>query len=129
MSYAVTRSLGDAFPWKGVSPDTLKLQADTNGVLRTAGYCPIPSSGLLDGNLCGARNLLTLHSKQLFGKDITYTNPDECQGHESEWVNPTPGCFKPGKLPLSKSEWILIGGAVSAVAVVYLMIKSVKASP
>jgi len=130
MSYVLSRSLGasDSFPWKEVSPETLKLQTETNAVLRTAGYCPIPSSGLLDGNLCGARNLLTLRSKQLFGKDVSYPNPEECVGHESEWSNPTAGCFQPGKLPLSKSEWILIGGAISAVAVVYLMVKGVAPS-
>jgi hypothetical protein len=109
------------------SADTLKLQGETNDLLKTAGYCPIPSTGFLDGNLCGARNLLALRSKDLFGKQISVPNPDECLGHESEWTNPIPGCFRKSRMPLSKKEWILIGGATSALVAVYLLVKNAGA--
>jgi len=129
MSYVRTRQLGaesDLYPWKQPSADTLKMQAETNDMLKVAGYCPIPSSGLLEGSLCGARNFLNLHAKQLFGKDVSFPNPDNCTDHEEEWQNPIFGCFKPSSLPLSKNEWILIGGAASAVIAVYLLSKTVK---
>lgn len=118
------RALGDdGMPWKESSQTTLQLQIETNKILKTAGYCPIPVSGFLEGSTCGARNFLTLKSTELFGKKVHYSLPEGCEGTESEWVNPVGGCFKPGNLPLSKKEWILIGGAVSTVLAAYLMVK------
>lgn len=125
MSYRIAQrgALGDdGFPWKESSQETLRLQIDTNAVLKTAGYCPIPVSGMLEGSTCGARNFLTLKSADLFGKKMVFALPEDCTGREAEWSNPVHGCFKPGKLPLSKKEWILIGGAVSAVLAAYLMV-------
>lgn len=133
MSYRLARSLGDAlgndFPWKESSQDTLQLQLDTNETLKTAGYCPIPVTGFLEGSTCGARNFLTLKSKELFGKSMVFVVPDDCIGKEAEWQNPVPGCYKPGSLPFSKKEWILIGGGVSALLAVYLMMKTTAKEP
>lgn len=129
MSYHA-RSLGDdnPIPWHEVSQDTLQLQASTNEALQAAGYCHIPSTGILDGTLCGARNFLTLNSVKLFGKTVNYPLPSDCAGHEAEWSNPVHGCFQRKGLPLSKSEWILIGGAASALLAVYLLVKGKKSS-
>ncbi len=127
MSYRYARqlsALGDDFPWKSQSEATLQLQLDTNEKLKTAGYCPIPVSGFLEGTTCGARNFLTIKSRELFGKKIVFSIPEACEGNEAVWVNPTPGCYKPGSLPLSKKEWILVGGAVSTLLAVYLMMKT-----
>lgn len=128
MSYHRLSSLGQNFgakyPWHEASPDTLALQAETNASLKAAGYCPIPSTGILDGTLCGARNLMTIKSREMFGKSMVFNVPDECEGHEEEWSNPTAGCYKRTGIPLSKKEWILIGGAVSAVLAAWLMVSS-----
>lgn len=130
MSYHALRSLGDSnpIPWHEASADTLQLQASTNEALQAAGYCHIPSTGILDGTLCGARNFLTLNSVKLFGKTVNYPLPSDCAGHEAEWSNPTHGCFQHKGLPFSKSEWILMGGAVSALLAVYLLVKGKKSS-
>jgi hypothetical protein len=125
MSYRIQRrlhGLGDDFPWKAQSQETLQLQIETNEKLKTAGFCPIPVTGFLEGSTCGARNFLTLKSQELFGKQIGFSIPEDCTGREAEWQNPVGGCYKPGKLPFSKKEWILIGGAVSAVLAAYLMV-------
>ncbi len=137
------RSLGaDApqYPWHVFSKDTLQLQLVTNQELKAAGLCPVPSSGILDGATCGARNHLTIHSREYFGRDMLFNSPQVCDdpAHADELVVPTPGCFKPSPLPregqaiggsaLTKQEWILIGGALSAVLAVYLLSKT-KATP
>jgi len=126
MSYRPVRRLSglgdDGLPWKESSQSTLQLQIATNDTLKTAGYCPIPVTGMLEGSTCGARNFLTLKSEELFGKKMVFTIPEACEGREAEWQNPVGGCYKPGKLPLSKKEWILVGGAVSAVLAAYLMV-------
>ena len=54
---------------------------------------------------------------------MLFSNPPACNepGHDSELSLPTPGCFKPTPLKpgqpigakLTRSEWILIGGAAS----------------
>lgn len=115
--------LNAKYPWHVASKDTLALQLATNQALQSAGYCPIPASGVLDGATCGARNHLTIHSREFFGNDMLFDNPPACKdpAHADELRVPTPGCFKPAPLQpgqkigstLTKSEWILIGGAVS----------------
>lgn len=129
------RALGaePSFPWEQFSRDTLKLQEVTNQELRAAGYCPVPQSGLLDGATCGARSHLTVHSRELFDRDMLFTNPPACNPHSDQWVTPTKGCFAPSPLRpgqtigggvLTKQEWILLGGGAAAVLAVYLLIKN-----
>ncbi|HEX3139411.1 MAG TPA: hypothetical protein VHQ87_05120 [Rhizobacter sp.] len=123
---AVAESAADLnakYPWHVFSQDTLDLQIATNQALQAAGYCPVPVSGVLDGSLCGARALLTNHSREFFGVDMLFAKPPACNdpAHDSELSLPAAGCFKPTPLKpgqpigskLTKDEWILIGGAVS----------------
>ena len=124
-------SLGAAsgqYPWHTFSEDTLKLQLATNQALQAAGICPVPSSGILDGATCGARNHLTVHSREYFGNDMLFSNPPACGEHPDELVMPTKGCFTPTELKpgqkigttLTTDEWILLGGAMSLVLAGYL---------
>ncbi len=127
-------ALNAKYPWHTVSRDTLSLQAVTNEALQAAGYCPIPSTGILDGSLCGARNHLTIHSQEFFGNDMLFANPPACAdpANASELRVPTPGCFKPTPLKpgqaigtkLGRDEWILIGGAVSILVAGVIALKS-----
>ena len=135
------RSLGDVasaaaldakYPWHVASKDTLALQTATNQSLQAAGYCPVPLTGILDGATCGARNHLTVHSREFFGQDMLFQNPPSCEdpAHANDLVTPTAGCFKPTPLQpgqkigtvLTKQDWILIGGAASVVLAAVLML-------
>src|SRR5512147_913999 len=84
--------LNAKYPWHVFSQDTLELQVATNQALQAAGYCPIPSTGILDGSLCGARALLTNHSREFFGRDMLFAKPPACNdpAHDSELSLPTP---------------------------------------
>lgn len=127
-------ALNAKYPWHASSRDTLALQTVTNEALQAAGYCPIPSTGILDGSLCGARNHLTIHSREFFGNDMLFSNPPACEdpANAGELRVPTPGCFKPTPLKpgqaigskLSRDEWILIGGAVSLLVAGVIALKS-----
>ena len=129
-------SLGAAsakYPWHTFSQDTLQLQIATNQALQAAGFCPVPSSGILDGATCGARNHLTVHSREYFGNDMLFATPPACDdpANADELVLPTKGCFEPTELKpgqkigttITKDEWILIGGAMSLVLAGYLALK------
>jgi hypothetical protein len=130
-------ALNAKYPWHTASRDTLSLQTVTNEALQAAGYCPIPSTGILDGSLCGARNHLTIHSREFFGNDMLFSNPPACEdpAHANELRVPTPGCFKPTPLKpgqaigskLSRDEWILIGGAFSLLVAGVIALKSSSA--
>ena len=113
------------FEWLKASTDTMKLIDSTNVELKAAGICPIPRSGFLDGQLCGARVHLTTHSREFFGSDMLFSNPSACDGHENDFVLPIHGCFTPSKLPVAadpadaKHNLILITGSIAALALVY----------
>lgn len=120
------------YPWHKFSQDTVELQKATNSSLKQAGYCPIPVSGMVDGSLCGARNHLTIHSRELFGRDMLFDSPTSCDdpAHADELSMPTFGCYKPSAFNpeeqqsgLTREHWILIGGALSAVIAVAVAIK------
>ncbi len=127
-------ALNAKYPWHVFSRDTLALQATTNQSLQAAGYCPIPSTGILDGSLCGARNHLTIHSREFFGTDMLFDSPPSCDdpANAGELRLPTAGCFKPTPLKpgqpigtkLTRQDWILIGGAVSLVVAGIIALKS-----
>jgi hypothetical protein len=135
------RSLGAVaaaqYPWHAFSQDTLDLQTVTNQALQAAGYCPVPSTGVLDGSLCGARNHLTVHSREFFGSDMLFANPPACKdpAHANELVQPTPGCFKPSPLKpgqkigtsLTREQWILIGGAASVLLAGFVALRNTGA--
>ncbi len=126
--------LNAKYPWHVFSRDTLTLQTATNQALQAAGYCPIPSTGILDGSLCGARALLTNHSREFFGADMLFAKPPACNdpAHDKELSLPAAGCFKPTPLQpgqaigskLTSDEWILIGGAVSLLLAGVIAMKS-----
>lgn len=126
--------LNAKYPWHVFSHDTLELQAATNQALQAAGYCPIPSTGILDGSLCGARALLTNHSREFFGTDMLFAKPPACNdpAHDNELSLPMAGCFKPTPLKpgqpigtkLTREHWILIGGAASLLLAGVLALKS-----
>ncbi len=128
--------LNAQYPWHVVSKDTLQLQLVTNQALQAAGYCPIPASGVLDGATCGARNHLTIHSREFFGNDMLFGNPPACKdpAHANELSVPTAGCFKPSTLKpgqpigqkITKSEWIMIGGALSVLVAGFIALKGPK---
>jgi hypothetical protein len=127
-------ALNAKYPWHVFSRDTLELQQATNQSLQAAGYCPIPSTGILDGSLCGARALLTNHSREFFGTDMLFAKPPACNdpAHDSELSLPAAGCFKPTPLQpgqpigtkLTRQDWILIGGAVSLMVAGVIALKS-----
>jgi len=129
-----TAALNAKYPWHVFSRDTLALQTATNEALQAAGYCPIPSTGILDGSLCGARALLTNHSREFFGTDMLFAKPPACNdpAHDSELSLPTAGCFKPTPLKpgqpigtkVTRDEWILIGGAASLLIAGVIALKS-----
>lgn len=139
MSYtAFRRALGESevalnakYPWKQYSVDTLQLQKATNVALQAAGYCHIPASGVLEGFTCGARNFLTVHSREFFGNDMLFANPPACKLHPDELTPPTAGCFEPTELKpgqkigqkLTQQDWILIGGVASVLLAGYLALK------
>jgi len=118
------------YPWLRVSQDTLELQNATNQALQAAGFCHIPPTGILDGRLCGARNHLTVKSREFFGNDMLFSSPSECEKHPDELMLPIPGCFEPTELKpgqkigttLTREDWILVGGALAATVAAYLMI-------
>jgi hypothetical protein len=121
-------------PWGSFSKDTLALQLATNQALQAAGFCPVPSSGILDGATCGARSSLTIHSREHFGRDMVFARPPACLQHDDEQIRPTPGCFEPTgeeglmKLtgqttPEQSRNWILIGGTLAAALAVALVIQ------
>ncbi len=120
----------DKYPWLKVSQDTKQLQIATNQALRAAGYCPIIEHGILEGFTCGARNHLTVHSREFFGNDMLFATPSECKKHPDELIMPIPGCFEPTELKpgqkigtvLTSQDWILVGGALAATLAAYLMI-------
>lgn len=121
------------FPWHKASQDTLKLQISTNETLKAAGYCPIPVTGMMDGSTCGARNHLTIHSRELFGTDMLFDSPTSCDdpAHASELSMPTKGCYAPSPLKpgepigqkVTKQNWIIIGGVVSVVIAAVVAIR------
>lgn len=124
--------LNAKYPWHAFSQDTLELQKVTNQSLQAAGYCPVPSSGVLDGSLCGARNHLTIHSREFFGQDMLFSNPPACKdpAHAAELRMPTPGCFSPTKLPdatipvdTGKNRLIIIGGGIASLLLVLALRK------
>lgn len=120
------------YPWHKYSIHTLELQKATNQALQAAGFCPVPSSGVLDGPTCGARNHLTVHSREYFGRDMLFDTPTECDKpeHADELMVPLPGCFTPSELKpdqkigtvLTRNDWIAVGGAVSLLVGAYLAI-------
>lgn len=122
------------YPWHAFSQDTLQLQLATNQALQAAGYCHVPASGILDGATCGARNHLTVHSREFFGQDMLFATPPACDdpAHADELQMPTKGCFEPSELrpgqkigsALTTQDWILIGGAASALLAGYLALKT-----
>ena len=132
------RSLGAvaaaSYPWHAFSQDTLNLQQVTNQALQAAGYCPVPSTGILDGSLCGARNHLTINSREFFGNDMLFDNPPACKdpAHANELVQPTAGCFKPTSLKpdqkigttVTREQWIMIGGAISVLLAGFVALRS-----
>lgn len=130
-------ALNAKYPWHAASRDTLALQQATNESLKAAGYCPVPVTGILDGSLCGARNHLTIHSREFFGADMLFANPPACKdpANAGELVQPTSGCFKPAPLKpdqkigstFSRSEWIMIGGVLSVALVGFVALKSSSA--
>lgn len=124
--------LNAKYPWHTFSSATLDLQKATNQSLQAAGYCPVPSSGMLDGSLCGARNHLTIHSREFFGQDMLFSNPPACSdpANAGELRMPTPGCFTPSKLPSAPAaaaggstqrEMIIIGGGVASVLLIMVL--------
>jgi hypothetical protein len=127
-------ALNAKYPWHVFSKDTLQLQLATNQALQSAGYCPVPDSGILDGATCGARNHLTIHSREFFGNDMLFANPPACKdpANANELLVPTNGCFKPTPLQpgqaigskLTHEDWILIGGAVSVLVAGFIAIKT-----
>jgi len=126
------------YPWHKFSRDTLELQRYTNQALQAAGLCPVPMSGVLDGATCGARNHLNIHAKEYFGEDYRFFPPLTCRSDDptDPLSKPTAGCFQPtGKQGLLKltgesenpeqtrRNWILMGGALSAVLAAVLLVK------
>ena len=133
-------SLGDAsakYPWHTFSQDTLELQLATNQALQAAGFCHIPASGILDGITCGARNHLTVHSREYFGNDMLFATPPACSdpAHADELQMPWKGCFEPTDLKpgqkigtkLTSEDWILVGGAFSLLLAGYLALTNTGA--
>ena len=120
------------YPWHTFSQDTLELQIATNQALQAAGLCHVPASGILDGSTCGARNHLTIHSREYFGADMLFSNPPACAEHPEELSRPVKGCFEPTELKpgqkigtkLTSDDWILIGGVASALLAGYLAFKN-----
>ncbi len=128
------------YPWHSFSQDTLELQLATNQALQAAGYCHVPASGVLDGATCGARSFLTIHSRELFGSDMSFGLPPACREHEGfdrttgQFTDPDPptrpvkGCFEPTELKpdqkigtkLTNDDWILVGGVASILLAGYL---------
>ncbi len=127
-------ALNAKYPWHVASSDTLSLQQATNESLKAAGYCPVPVTGILDGSLCGARNHLTIHSREFFGNDMLFANPPACKdpANANELVQPTAGCFKPTALEpgqkigskLTQGEWIIIGGVISVAIAAVVALKT-----
>jgi len=127
-------SVDTKYPWGKSSRDTLALQLATNQALQAAGYCPVPSSGILDGVTCGARNHLTINSREFFGADMLFANPPACAAHPDDLIRPTPGCFEPTgneglmkltgqRTPEQSRNWLLIGGTLGAALAVFLAIR------
>lgn len=103
---AVAPASAQRFPWHAFSKDTVKLQKLTNAALQAAGYCPVPTSGVLDAATCRARDFLGIRVREFFGTEgeqlwlaghFNFDNPPTCRLDDPSDMptTPTPGCFEP----------------------------------
>jgi hypothetical protein len=122
-SIGVVAGLGEdpSYPWAEYSADTKALQEETNQALIANGYAPITADGKLGKATCGAiRAMCATISPQCDA-------PATCQGFEA----PTKaGLLSKGTTRSTSSQasmfgggggggtnWLLIGGAVAAIAI------------
>lgn len=106
------------YPWREESPDTMALQKEVNKALRANGYQAITEDGKLGPGTCGAvREMCTL-----------VDGPCEAPGNCQEFTPPQraggggmPTTVRP-ELPVRAGygggpNWLVIGGAVGAIAI------------
>jgi hypothetical protein len=121
-SIGVVAGLGEdpSYPWGEYSADTKALQEETNQALIANGYAPITADGKLGKATCGAiRAMCATISPPC-------SAPATCQSFESP---SRAGLLSKGTTPRTNTvqagmfgggggtNWLLIGGAVAAIAV------------
>ena len=139
------------FPWHARSDNTLRLQKDVNAVLRAAGYCPVPTSGVLDAATCRAVDFVSIRMYEFFGQEgwdlyvdslqDRLRKPSSCRFDDPSDppTAPVPGCFQPTgieglkKLTGAKAatetptNWILVGGAASCILAAFVAFRYSRA--
>lgn len=112
-----------SYPWREYSADTKALQQATNEALRAHGYTQITADGKLGPATCGAIR------KMCDFVDTECDAPATCQEFTSPSLVGSGGGLiakKPATAPVSRAgmfggggspNWLLIGGAVAALAV------------
>lgn len=127
-----------AYPWKVKSGSTQRLQGDLNEILARKKMNILLADGVLAGRTCGAIKFALDNGEEL------WANPSTCADHVSEWISPTkassgapyvappvPGRCPEGQEPdasgkcvpsfvaadVSGNKWLMIGGAVAAMAI------------
>ena len=107
------------YPWREYSADTKALQLATNDALRTNGYAPITADGKLGPATCGAVRVMCKIT------DTGCDAPPTCQDFAPPvkagggLIAKTPRSSTSSRASMmgGGTNWMLVGGAVAAIAV------------
>ncbi len=122
-SLGIVAGLGadPSYPWREYSADTKALQQATNEALVAHGYAPLTADGKLGPSTCGAVQAMCEYAGGDCAAPSTcqsFTPPGKPGGNIlAKKSTTTPTSSRAGMLGGGSPNWLLIGGAVAALAV------------